>query len=60
MEKRFIDINELSEYLGVSKYTLYSWTSLRRVPCTKFGKLLRFDMHEIGKWISEGHKEVLN
>jgi excisionase family DNA binding protein len=51
MERRLVDINELSEYLGISKHTLYTWVSQRRIPYVKVGRLTKFDLGEIDEWI---------
>lgn len=51
MERRLIDINEFSEYLGISKYTFYTWVSQRKMPFHKVGRLTKFDKAEIDEWI---------
>jgi len=51
MQRRLIDINELSEYLGISKHTLYTWVSQRRIPYVKVGRLTKFDLDDIDEWI---------
>ncbi|MFB3919254.1 MAG: helix-turn-helix domain-containing protein [Candidatus Velamenicoccus archaeovorus] len=51
MEKRYWDINELSEYLNVKVRTIYSWTFQNKIPCVRFGgKILRFDRQAIASW----------
>jgi len=50
-QKRFVNIQELSEYLGVKISTVYSWVFQRKIPHIKMWRLLKFDMHEIEKWI---------
>ncbi|MCX5657197.1 MAG: helix-turn-helix domain-containing protein [Candidatus Omnitrophica bacterium] len=60
IEKKFMNVKELSEYLRISKYTIYYWVSQKQIPHTKFRKLVRFDMNEIGKWIDQGQIETLN
>ena len=61
MEKRFININELSEYTGISKNTLYSWVWLRKIPHYKPNKkLLKFDLREIDIWFKTQKVEVKN
>jgi excisionase family DNA binding protein len=45
--QRLIDINELSQLLGISKGTLYNWVYLRRIPFIKAGRCLRFDPDEV-------------
>jgi len=44
MEKRYLGIEELSQYLGLTKGTLYDWTCQRRIPYLKVGKLLKFNI----------------
>ena len=51
MGKHFLDINELKEYLGVSKNTIYYWMQLKYIPSYKFGRLVKFDSEEIESWI---------
>jgi len=51
MEHRLIDIIELAEYLGISKHTLYTWVSQRKIPYHKVGRLTKFDKAEIDEWI---------
>lgn len=53
MEKRFIGIEDLSQYLGLTKGTLYVWVCQRRIPYLKIGKLLKFDIIEIQDWIED-------
>jgi excisionase family DNA binding protein len=56
MEKRLLNINELSEYLGIPKHTIYQWTSQQRIPFIKIGRL-RFDKEKIDKWLKEKSTE---
>ncbi len=53
MNKRLININELSEYIGLSASTIYSWVSQRRIPFVKCGRLTKFDLERIEEWIKE-------
>ena len=57
MNKRLININELSEYLGLSISTIYSWVSQRRIPFVKCGRLTKFDLERINDWIKESSVE---
>lgn len=52
-KKRLIGISELSRLLGLSINTLYSWVSQKRIPYVKCGRLTKFDLIEIEKWIKE-------
>jgi excisionase family DNA binding protein len=52
MGKRYLNTNELSEYLGISKHALYQKVSQKRIPFVKIGRL-KFDIREIEKWIKD-------
>ena len=54
MEKRLININEASEYLGIPKGSLYKLVWQRRVPfVVRVGRSLRFDKIKMNLWIEE-------
>lgn len=55
MDKRFLTIDELSDYIAAPVATLYTWTHQRKIPHIKLGRGLRFDRVEIEKWL-EGRK----
>jgi excisionase family DNA binding protein len=59
MEKRLLDINETSEYLGFAVHTIYGWTSQRRIPFLKIGGRLRFDKRKLDRWLEQFESEVL-
>jgi excisionase family DNA binding protein len=59
MERRYINVNELSEFIGIPKGTLYVWVCQKRIPYVKIGGLLRFDLREIDSWIKERSFKVL-
>jgi len=53
MEKRYLGIEELSQYLGLTKGTLYVWVCQKRIPYLKIGKLLKFDTIELEQWLKD-------
>ena len=60
MEKRFLNIQEASEYLGFAIHTLYGWTSQRRIPFVKIGGRVRFDKQKLDRWIEQYELEVID
>jgi excisionase family DNA binding protein len=55
MEKRLMNIKELSEYLGTPKGSLYTMVCLRKIPqacIVKLGRSLRFERAAIDNWIN--------
>jgi len=53
MDRRYLGIEELSRYLGLTKGTLYVWVCQKRIPYLKIGKLLKFDIIEIENWLKD-------
>ena len=53
VEKRYFGIDEMATYLGVARKTLYAWVWKKQIPYHKFCRLVKFDIHEINKWIKE-------
>lgn len=51
MEKLLLNIHEVSEYLGLSINTIYCWVSRKKIPYTKINGLLRFEVHQLQRWI---------
>lgn len=42
--------DEAATYLRISKLTLYGWTSKKKIPFKKVGRLIRFDKDDIDNW----------
>jgi len=54
MEKRLLNTDEASEYLGIPKGSLYKMVWQRRVPfVVRVGRSLRFDKVKMNLWIEE-------
>jgi excisionase family DNA binding protein len=50
--RRFLTKRELSEFLGLSVFTIDSWVSERReIPFVKMGKRVMFDMGDVLEWV---------
>ncbi len=43
-------LDQAAEYLGISPLTIYGWTSKKKMPFRKVGRLLRFDRAELDAW----------
>lgn len=59
-EKRFLGITELAQYLGIAKGTVYVWVCHRKIPFLKVGRLVKFDVRKIEKWLEENSVQVYN
>lgn len=55
IEKQWISIEELSEYLGISAVTIRFWIrSGKDIPAVRIGRQWRFRISNIDEWIKSG------
>ncbi len=57
--KRYVNINEVSEYMSIPVKSLYELASLGRIPSIKLGKRVLFDLQDIDKMM-ESMKRTCN
>ena len=50
---KLLTIDEASEYLGISKLTLYGWMSARKLGFIKVGRLVKFKQEHLDRWIDQ-------
>ena len=58
MDKKYLSIKELSEYIGIKPKTLYSWVSRQVLPYYQIQGVLRFRKDEIEEWLTSCHKAI--
>jgi excisionase family DNA binding protein len=58
IEKEVINVIELSEYIGLSKSTIWKKTSNKSIPHYKVGKMLYFNIKEINSWLQSNRVET--
>ena len=51
MEKRYLSMNDASEYLSLSRITLHRLVQSGQMPSYKVGKKRLFDKQELDKWM---------
>ncbi len=54
MEDRWLSVDEIADYLGVKRDTVYKWISERDMPAHKIGRLWKFKKTEVDTWVREG------
>ena len=52
--RRILTVSELAEHLNVHRITIYRLLKNGNLPGFKIGRVWRFDMDEIGQWMSSG------
>lgn len=54
MEDRWLSVDEIGEYLGVKRDTIYKWISEKGMPAQKIGRLWKFKKDEVDEWVRNG------
>ena len=55
-----LTIDELADYLRISRSTLYKLAQEGRVPCQKVGRHWRFRKQAIDRWLERGGADGAN
>jgi excisionase family DNA binding protein len=53
-EERWLSVDEIAEYLGISKDTVYTWITSKGMPSHKMGRLWKFKRDEVDVWVRSG------
>jgi len=54
MAERWLSVDEIAEHLGVKRDTIYKWVARKKMPAHKVGRLLKFQVEEVDRWVREG------
>ena len=50
----YLSVEQVAAYLGVSKDTVYSWRTAKRMPAHRLGRLWKFKKDEVDGWVKSG------
>lgn len=50
IEDRWLSVEEVSKYLGVSKDTVYRWIETQSMPAHRMGRFWKFKKNEVDEW----------
>jgi excisionase family DNA binding protein len=50
MERRFLSVGEVAEYLGLSQSAIRKWIRTGQIPFLRFNGVIRFDVEKIDEW----------
>lgn len=53
-DKRWRSVEEVAEHLGVVRDTIYRWIEHRALPAHRVGRLWKFDLSEVDRWVRAG------
>ena len=58
-QSRWVSVIDIAEHLGVKQDTIYKWLQRKQMPAHKVGRLCKFRLNEVDKWVESG-KAALN
>lgn len=50
---RLLNVQEAADYLGLKVSTLYQWVSQKRISYVKSGRLVKFDLADLDRFIEK-------
>lgn len=54
IENRWLSVDEIGKYLGVSSDTVYRWIDKRGMPAHRVGRLWKFKKEQVDVWVEAG------
>jgi excisionase family DNA binding protein len=54
MEDRWLSVQEIVKYLGISTDTAYRWIDKQAMPAHRMGRLWKFKKDEVDEWVKAG------
>ena len=55
MNDRWLSVDEIAAYLGIKRETIYKWLAEKNMPAHRVGRLWKFRIKEIDKWVESGN-----
>ncbi|MCL2726737.1 MAG: helix-turn-helix domain-containing protein [Polyangiaceae bacterium] len=57
MMEPWSSVDEVTKHLGVTQDSIYRWIEARGLPAHKIGRLWKFKLSEVDKWVRAGSAE---
>lgn len=51
MQRRYLNVSEVAEYLGLSQSSIRKWIRTGQIPFRRMNGAIRFDLEEIHQWV---------
>jgi excisionase family DNA binding protein len=54
MPESWVSVEEVASHLGVAKESVYRWIEAKCLPAHRVGRLWKFRLSEVDRWIEAG------
>ncbi|NLS92517.1 MAG: helix-turn-helix domain-containing protein [Planctomycetaceae bacterium] len=54
MDDRWLSVDEVAEYLGINRDTVYKWIHRKGMPAHRVGRLWKFRKEDVDDWVRSG------
>jgi excisionase family DNA binding protein len=54
MEDRWLSVDDICDYLGVKRDTVYKWINDKSMPAHRVGRLWKFKKEAVDAWVEAG------
>jgi len=54
VEEKWVNLEDIAEYLSVSKDTIRTWMKDGKLPVYRAGKRYKFKISEVDEWVRKG------
>lgn len=57
LDDRWLSVDDVCKYLGVSNDTIYKWIDKNKMPAQRVGRLWKFKKEDVDGWVKSGGAE---
>lgn len=58
MDDKWVSLEDIAAYLGVTKETVRNWIKKTDIPAHKIGRLWKFKLSEVDEWVKSGKSAI--
>jgi len=58
MNEKWSSLEEIADYLGVTKDTIRNWIKKSNIPAHKIGRQWKFKLSEVDEWVKSGKSAI--
>jgi len=51
MDEKLLSVDDICDYLGIGRETVYKWIEVKRLPAYRLGRLWKFKKKEVDRWL---------